>query len=128
LGNALLQVKGLDAKLKANKRALKEAQTCLDAFEAKHKEELVVAKQATARAVKEAEARATTVEDALAKVGKERSKHEEIAAKRLNDLLTSFGSKSFLPLKLYFSLLHKFGTDSYTLWRSRTNWRGLQAS
>jgi chromosome segregation ATPase len=99
LGNALLQVKGLDAKLKANKRALKEAQTHLDASDI---EELAAAKQAAAQAVKEAEARAATAEDALAKVGQECSKREETTAKRMNDLSTSFGSKSFQSLKLYF--------------------------
>jgi hypothetical protein len=65
LGNTLLQVKGLDAKLKANNKAIEEAQTCLAAAEAKHKEELATAKQAAARAVKEAEERAAAAEDAF---------------------------------------------------------------
>jgi hypothetical protein len=93
LGNALLQVKGLDAKLKANTKALEEAKTRLAASDAKHKEELVVAKQAVAQAIKEAEARAAVVEDALAKFGQNQSKREETAAERLNALSTSFGSK-----------------------------------
>jgi predicted nucleic acid-binding Zn-ribbon protein len=104
LGNALLRVKGLDAKLKANTKALEEAQTHLAASEAKHKEEVVAAKQGASHAIKEAEARASTMEDALAKIGQEQSKHEETAAKRLNPLSTSFGSNCFLPLRLCFSL------------------------
>jgi hypothetical protein len=93
LGNALLQGKGLYAKLKANTKALEEAKTCLVASDAKHKEEFVVARQAIAQAIKEAEARAAVVEDALAKFGQNQSKREEIAAERLNALSTSFGSK-----------------------------------
>jgi hypothetical protein len=104
LGNALLRVKGLDAKLRANTKALEEAQTHLAASEAKHKEEVLAAKQAASHAIKEAEARAATTEDALAKIGQEQSKHEETAAERLNPLSTSFGSKCFLPLILCFSL------------------------
>jgi hypothetical protein len=79
-GNALLWVIGLDAKLKANNKALEEAQTRLSASEAKHKEELAAANQATAQAIKEAEARAAAAEDALAKIGQERSKRKETVA------------------------------------------------
>jgi hypothetical protein len=46
LGNALLWVKGLDAKLKDNTKALEEAQTRLATSKAKHKEEVVAAKHA----------------------------------------------------------------------------------
>jgi hypothetical protein len=56
-----------------------------------------------------------TYQDSLAKIGQERSKREEMAAGRLNALSTSFGSKSFLPLRFHFSLLQEFGTDHYIM-------------
>jgi hypothetical protein len=96
-------VNGLDAKLKANTKALEEAQTRLATSESKHNEEVAVAKHAASQAIKEAEARAATMEDALAKIGQKQSKREETAAERLNALSTSFGSKCFPPLRLYFS-------------------------
>jgi hypothetical protein len=46
LGNALFRVKGLEAKLTANTKALEEAQTRLAAIEVKRKEEVVAVKHA----------------------------------------------------------------------------------
>jgi hypothetical protein len=70
LGNALLWVKGLDAKLKANKKSYEEAQACLVASKVKHKEELAAAKQVATQIVKKAEARAAAMEDHLARLAK----------------------------------------------------------
>jgi hypothetical protein len=121
-------MKGLDAKLKASSKALEEAQTCLGAAEARHKEELATAKQATAQAVKEAEARAATVEDALAKVGQKQSKHEEAVVKRLDVLSTSFGSKCFLLWKFLYLLLCEFWTDHCILCCIRIDWGNFQTA
>jgi hypothetical protein len=93
-------VKGLDAKLKSNTKALEEAPTRLAASEAKHKEEFSTAKHTVSQAIEEA--RAATAEDALAKIVRRQSKREEMVAECINALSTSFGSKCFLPLRLYF--------------------------
>jgi hypothetical protein len=96
LGNALFHVEGLEAKLRANTKALEEAQAQLAAIENKHKEELADTKNVASQAVKEADARAVEAESALAKTAQKHSKCEEAAIDRLNALSVAFGSKLLL--------------------------------
>jgi hypothetical protein len=114
LANVLTRVKGLEAKLSANTKALKEAET-------RHIEEMATAKLAATQAVKEEEERAVKAEKALAEVTQRQTKHEEAAVKRLNALSTSFGSKIFLifsdcPFSTYMCF------DCNVSCCSRTNW------
>jgi hypothetical protein len=102
LGNALFRVKGLEGKLTANTKALEEAQTRLVATEVKRKEEVAAAKHAASQAIKEAEARASNVEDALAKSSQGQSQSKETTIDRA--LSTSFGSKCLLSLRFCFSI------------------------
>jgi hypothetical protein len=59
----------------------------------KRADEVAATKLATDRAVKEAEARATTSEKSLAEISKKQSQCKEAIIKRIDDLLTAFGSK-----------------------------------
>jgi Fe2+ transport system protein B len=99
LANALNRSSALEAKLKASTKALGEA-------DKKHADEVAATKLAADRAVKEAEARETKAKKALAKISKKQSQREEAVAKRIDDLLTTFGIKYRLILSsLILSLL-----------------------
>jgi biopolymer transport protein ExbB/TolQ len=89
LANALNRASALEAKLKATTKALEEAHK-------KCAKEVAATKLAANQAVKEVEARAINAEKALAKVSKRQTQHEEAVVKRIDDLLTSFGSKYHL--------------------------------
>jgi hypothetical protein len=94
LANALNCASALEAKLKANTKALGEA-------DKKCAKEVAATEFATDQAVKEAEARAIKAEKSLAEVLKRQTQCEEVVVKRINDLLTSIGSKCSLPVDLY---------------------------
>jgi biopolymer transport protein ExbB/TolQ len=99
LANALARVNSLEAKLKTISKALKEA-------DEKRAKEVSAAKVSTDKAVKAVEARAIKAKKALAGISKRQSKREEDVVKRLDDILTSVGSKyslafvflSFIPI------------------------------
>jgi predicted KAP-like P-loop ATPase len=79
----------------------------------KRAKEVCAVKVSADKAVKEAEARAIKAEKALAKVSQSQAKREEDVVKRLDDILTSVGSKyslvflSSTPLS-YFVDMHFF--------------------
>jgi hypothetical protein len=104
LGKALSRVKGLEAKLTSNTKALEEAQTRLAAIEVKRKEEIAAAKHAATQVIREVEVRASKAEDALAKISQEQSRREEMAIARLNSLSTTFGSTCLLSLRFCSSI------------------------
>jgi biopolymer transport protein ExbB/TolQ len=83
LANALVRVASLEAKLKASSKALKEVHD---------------AKASADNAAKAAEARAIKAKKALAEVSQKQAKREEEVVKRLDDILTSVGSK-FSPCR-----------------------------
>jgi hypothetical protein len=127
LGNALCRVKGLEAKLTSNTKALEEAQAQLAVVETRHKEELAAAKNAASQAVKEAEARAIKAEDALAKSTQEQSQREETAIARLNALSVAFGSKYLLTYDFFCSILYLRANPNVPCY-SRTNWGSFLAA
>jgi hypothetical protein len=87
LANALAREKGLEAKLAAKDRDLKDAQTCLVAAEVKCKKDVAAA-----------EARAAKAEKALAETDQNQSQHEQSVVERIYALSTSFISKCDLPI------------------------------
>jgi Skp family chaperone for outer membrane proteins len=87
LANALVRDKGLEAKLTASAKALKDAQTRLAAAEAKCKKDVAAP-----------EAKAAKAEKALAEANQKQSKREQAVAERIESLSTSFGSKCDLPV------------------------------
>jgi predicted KAP-like P-loop ATPase len=91
LANALVRVTSLEATLKTTSKALKEA-------DEKRVKEVSTAKVSADKAVKEAEARAIKAEKSLAEVSQRQAKREEDVVKRLDDILTSVGSKYSLAL------------------------------
>jgi hypothetical protein len=92
LANALARVASLEAKLKTTSKALKEA-------DEKRAKELSAANVSADKVVKAAEARAIKAEKTLAEVSRRQAKCEEDVVKRLDDILTSVGSRfSFLLL------------------------------
>jgi hypothetical protein len=95
LANALNCANGLEAKLKATTKAMGEANK-------KCAEEVVATKLVVDQAGKEAEARAITAKKALAELSKKQTQREEAVVKRIDDLLTSFGSKCSLPVVLHY--------------------------
>jgi biopolymer transport protein ExbB/TolQ len=95
LANALNRSSALEAKLKTATKALGEA-------DKKHAEEVAATKLVTDQAVKEAEARATKAKKALDEVSKKQARREEVVVKRIDDLLTSIGSKCSFPVVLHF--------------------------
>jgi Fe2+ transport system protein B len=94
LANALVRVTYLEAKLKTTSKALKEA-------DEKCAKEVSAAKISADKAVKAAEASASKAKKALAKVSQSQAKHEEDVVKRLDDILTSVGSKFSLVFVFY---------------------------
>jgi hypothetical protein len=76
----------LEAKLKTTSKVLKEA-------DEKCANEVCVAKVSADKAVKAAKARAIKVKKASAEVSRRQAKREEDVVKRLDDILTSVGSK-----------------------------------
>jgi Flp pilus assembly protein TadB len=86
LVNALSRSSVLEAKLKASTKAL-------GGDDKKRADEVAATKLATDRAVKEAEARATKAKKSLAEISKKQSQCKEAIIKRIDDLLTTFGSK-----------------------------------
>jgi hypothetical protein len=91
-----MQAKELEAKLRANTEALKEAKSQAAAVEAKHKKELEAAIKAAEKAVENAKAQTTKAEDALSNKETEQATREDGVWLRLNKLSNSLGSKSFL--------------------------------
>jgi Skp family chaperone for outer membrane proteins len=94
LANALARVTSLEAKLKTTSKALKEA-------DEKRAKEVSAAKVSADNAVKAAEARAIKAERALAEVSQRQAKREKDVVKRLDDILTSVGSKYPLAFVFY---------------------------
>jgi 4-hydroxyphenylpyruvate dioxygenase-like putative hemolysin len=88
----------LEAKLKAITKAMGEA-------DKKHAKEVAATILAAGWVVKEAEARMTKAKKNLAKVSKKQSRREEAVIKRIDDLLTSFGSKYRLTMSSLVLLL-----------------------
>jgi hypothetical protein len=86
LANALACVTLLEAKLKTTSKALKEA-------DEKRAKEVSTVKVSTDKAVREAEARAVKAKKALTEVSQRQAKREEDVVKRLDDILTTVGSK-----------------------------------
>jgi Skp family chaperone for outer membrane proteins len=89
-----VRISSLETKLKATAKALKEA-------DEKHIKEVAAAKLSVDQAVKEANARATKAEKALAEVSQRHANHEEAVVKRIDDILTSIGSKCSLTFVFY---------------------------
>jgi O-acetyl-ADP-ribose deacetylase (regulator of RNase III) len=94
LAKALVRISSLETKLKATTNALKEANE-------KHVKEVAAAKLSADQAFKEANARATKAKKALAKVSQRHASHEEVVVKRIDDILTSIGSKCSLTFVFY---------------------------
>jgi biopolymer transport protein ExbB/TolQ len=98
LANALMRVTSLQAKLKTTSQDLKEAiEKCA--------KEVYAAKFSNDKAVKAAEARAIKAKKALAEVSQRQAKREEDVVKRLDDILTSVGSKYSLAFAFYCFIL-----------------------
>jgi Skp family chaperone for outer membrane proteins len=93
--NALVRVSSLETKLKATAKALKEA-------DKKRTKEVAAAKLSIDQAVKEANARATKAKKAVAEVSQRQTSHEEAVVKRIDDILTSIGSKCSLTFVFYY--------------------------
>jgi hypothetical protein len=87
-------VNSLEAKLKTTTKALKEANE-------KRAKEVSATKISADKAVKEAEARAIKAEKALAEVSQRQVSREEAVVKRLDDILTSVGSKCSFAFAFY---------------------------
>jgi DNA anti-recombination protein RmuC len=87
-------VNSLEAKLKTTTKALKEA-------DEKLAKEMSAAKNFIDKVVKEAEARATKAKKAFAEVSQRQASREEAVVKRLDDILTSVGSKCSLAFVFY---------------------------
>jgi hypothetical protein len=77
----LAREKGLEAKLIAISKALKDAQTHLATVEAKCKQDVAAA-----------EARAAKAEKNLAEAGQKQAKREQAVVERIDSLSTLFGS------------------------------------
>jgi predicted KAP-like P-loop ATPase len=114
LANALNRASVLEAKLKTTTKDLEEA-------DKKRAKEVVATKLASDQAVKEVEARAIKVEKALAKVSQRQTQHEEAVAKRIDDLLTSFGSKYNLTLSSFVLLLSICILNGYSFVMQQSN-------
>jgi Flp pilus assembly protein TadB len=97
LANALTHANALEAKLKATTKALEEADN-------KHAKEVAATKLASYQADKEAEARDNKAKRALAEVSQRQTKREEAVVKRIDHLMTSFGSKCCLAVVFVFSV------------------------
>jgi hypothetical protein len=91
LANALAREKGLETKLAASAKALKDAQTQLAAIEAKCKKDVTAT-----------EARATKAEKALGEADQKQSQHDQSVVQCIDVFSTLFGSKCDLPFPIFF--------------------------
>jgi hypothetical protein len=94
LANVLVREKVLEAKLSANAKALKDAESRLAAAEAKRIKDVAAI-----------EAKAAKSEKALAEANQRQSKHEQAVVERTESLSTSIGSKCHLVLNSAFLIL-----------------------
>lgn len=110
--------KELEAKLEATEKALKEAENKTSAVEG-----LQARLDAAEEALKEAKARASTAEKNLSDKVKEVTSREAGIKKRLDELTTSFGSKSEFSSPYYFATFTCLFSYTYLCYPcSRKTW------